>query len=62
MSSGDIMQVSGLKTYLVDLPFRLSFGHNLAERKSSTNVFVKVTARSGSVEYAGLASLYRANM
>jgi len=48
------MQVSGLKTYLVDLPFRLSFGHNLASRKSSTNVFVKVSARSGSVEYAGL--------
>ncbi|MBS2006624.1 MAG: hypothetical protein JST01_06265 [Cyanobacteria bacterium SZAS TMP-1] len=54
MSRGDVMQVSGFKTFLVDLPFRLSFGHNLASRKSSTNVFVKVTARSGSVEYAGL--------
>lgn len=54
MSCGDVMQVSGLKTFLVDLPFRLSFGHNLARRKSSTNVFVKVIARSGSVEYAGL--------
>jgi len=48
------MQVSGLKTFLVDLPFRLSFGHNLASRKSSTNVFVKVSTRLGSVEYAGL--------
>jgi L-alanine-DL-glutamate epimerase-like enolase superfamily enzyme len=48
------MQVSALKTFLVDLPFRLSFGHNLAERKSSTNVFVKVVMRAGSVDYAGL--------
>jgi L-alanine-DL-glutamate epimerase-like enolase superfamily enzyme len=54
MSSGDLMQVSSLKTFLVDLPFRLSFGHNLAKRKSSTNVFVKVVVRSGSVDYAGL--------
>jgi len=48
------MLISGLKSYLVDLPFRLSFGHNLANRKSSTNVFVKVVLRSGSVDYAGL--------
>ncbi|MBU6453229.1 MAG: hypothetical protein KGS72_15710 [Cyanobacteria bacterium REEB67] len=48
------MHVSGLKTYLIDLPFRLSFGHNLAARKSSTNVFVKVLLQNGSVEYAGL--------
>jgi L-Ala-D/L-Glu epimerase len=54
MSSGDLMQVNGLKTFLVDLPFRLSFGHNLAKRKSSTNVFVKVIVRAGSVDYAGL--------
>jgi muconate cycloisomerase len=48
------MQVTALKTFLVDLPFRLSFGHNLASRKSSTNVFVKVLLHSGSVDYAGL--------
>jgi L-alanine-DL-glutamate epimerase-like enolase superfamily enzyme len=48
------MQLTGLKTFLVDLPFRLSFGHNLAARSSSTNVFVKVLLEDGVVEYAGL--------
>ncbi len=54
MSSGDLMQLSALKTFLVDLPFRLSFGHNLASRNSSTNVFVKAVVRCGSVDFAGL--------
>ena len=48
------MHLSGLKTFLVDLPFRLSFGHNLADRNSSTNVFVKVLCEDGVVEWAGL--------
>jgi L-alanine-DL-glutamate epimerase-like enolase superfamily enzyme len=33
------------------LPFRVSFGHALAERRSSTNVYVKVTLDDGSVGY-----------
>jgi muconate cycloisomerase len=33
------------------LPFRLSFGHALAERRSSTNVYVKVTLDDGSVGF-----------
>ena len=33
------------------LPFRLSFGHALAERRSSTNVYVKVTLDDGSIGF-----------
>jgi len=33
------------------LPFRLSFGHALAERRSSTNVYVKVTLDDGNVGF-----------
>jgi L-Ala-D/L-Glu epimerase len=33
------------------LPFRLSFGHALAERRSSTNVYTKVTLDDGSVGF-----------
>ena len=54
MSSGDMMQLSGLKTFLVDLPFRFSFSHNLAKRSSSTNVFVKVVLHDNTVDFAGL--------
>ena len=34
-----------------DLPFRLSFGHALAERRSSTNVYVRVTLDDGEIGY-----------
>jgi len=33
------------------LPFRLSFGHALAERRSSTNVYVKVTVDDGHIGF-----------
>jgi muconate cycloisomerase len=33
------------------LPFRLSFGHALAERRSSTNIYVRVTLDDGSVGF-----------
>jgi len=33
------------------LPFRLSFGHALAERRSSTNVYVRLRLDDGSVGY-----------
>jgi len=35
----------------VELPFRFSFGHALAERSSSTNVVVRVRLEDGSVGY-----------
>jgi muconate cycloisomerase len=43
--------LSRVDVFTALLPFRLSFGHALAERRSSTNVYVKVTVDDGNVGY-----------
>jgi muconate cycloisomerase len=45
------LRVRRLAAYLVELPFRFSFGHALASRSSSTNLIVKVQLSDGSVGY-----------
>lgn len=40
------MRISNIEVMVVNLPFRVSFGHNLASRKSSSNVLVKTTLES----------------
>jgi muconate cycloisomerase len=39
--------ISDIQIGTADLPFRFSFGHALADRRSSTNVFVRITLDSG---------------
>jgi L-alanine-DL-glutamate epimerase-like enolase superfamily enzyme len=41
--------VSHIDVLTVELPFRFSFGHALAERSSSTNVLVRLALADGSV-------------
>ena len=41
--------VSHIDVLTVELPFRFSFGHALAERNSSTNVLVRLALADGSV-------------
>ena len=41
--------VTRIEVLTADLPFRFSFGHALAERRSSTNVFVRLSLDDGSV-------------
>lgn len=43
--------VAGVDVLTVELPFRFSFGHALAERSSSTNVVVRVRLADGTVGY-----------
>jgi len=43
--------VTAVEVCTAELPFRFSFGHALAERNSSTNVYVKVTLDDGTVGY-----------
>jgi L-Ala-D/L-Glu epimerase len=43
--------ISRVEVLTALLPFRLSFGHALAERRSSTNVYVKVTLDDGNVGF-----------
>lgn len=43
--------IAAVDVLTVELPFRFSFGHALAERSSSTNVVVRVTLDDGSVGY-----------
>ena len=43
--------VSGVEVLTAQLPFRFSFGHALAERRSSTNIYVKLTLADGAVGY-----------
>jgi muconate cycloisomerase len=45
------LRVQQLAAYLVELPFRFSFGHALASRSSSTNLIVKVQLSDGSIGY-----------
>ena len=41
--------VSRIEVLTADLPFRFSFGHALAARRSSTNVYVRLSLSDGSV-------------
>jgi muconate cycloisomerase len=43
--------VTAIEVCTAELPFRFSFGHALAERSSSTNVYVKVTLSDGSIGF-----------
>jgi muconate cycloisomerase len=43
--------VTAVEVCTAELPFRFSFGHALAERSSSTNVYVKVTVADGTIGY-----------
>lgn len=43
--------VARVEVLTAELPFRFAFGHALAKRRSSTNVFVKMTLSDGSVGY-----------
>ena len=43
--------VRAVEVCTAELPFRFSFGHALAERNSSTNVYVKVTLADGTFGY-----------
>jgi muconate cycloisomerase len=45
------VSVSAVEVLTAELPFRFSFGHALAERRSSTNVFVKVTLSDGTTGF-----------
>lgn len=45
------MEVEGFDILEVDLPFRLVFGHSLAKRKGSTNVWVRARLRDGTAGY-----------
>lgn len=43
--------VAQVEVLTAELPFRFAFGHALAQRRSSTNVFVKMTLDDGSVGF-----------
>jgi muconate cycloisomerase len=44
-----VTAVTRIEVLTAELPFRFSFGHALAERRSSTNVFVRLSLDDGSV-------------
>jgi muconate cycloisomerase len=46
-----LTRVARIDVLTAELPFRFSFGHALAERRSSTNVYVRLTLEDGSVGY-----------
>jgi muconate cycloisomerase len=48
---GAAATVAAVEVHTAQLPFRFSFGHALAERRSSTNVYVKVTLSDGTVGF-----------
>lgn len=45
------MKIKAIETFLVTLPFRISFGHSLATRAKSTNLIVRVTLEDGTQGY-----------
>jgi muconate cycloisomerase len=49
--AGAGVAVTAVEVCTAELPFRFSFGHALAERRSSTNVYVKVTLSDGTVGF-----------
>ena len=48
---GAATRVAAIEVCTAELPFRFSFGHALAERRSSTNVYVKVTLADGTAGF-----------
>ncbi len=46
-----MISVRRVDVLTAELPFRFSFGHALAERRSSTNVYVRLTLDEGTVGY-----------
>jgi muconate cycloisomerase len=48
---GRVTRVEAVDVCTAELPFRFSFGHAAAERRSTTNVFVKVTLSDGTVGF-----------
>jgi muconate cycloisomerase len=46
-----VTSIAAVDVLTVELPFRFSFGHALAERSSSTNVVVRVRLEDGTVGY-----------
>ena len=52
--------VTAVEVCTAELPFRFSFGHALAERRSTTNIYVKVTLADGTVGFGeGRTALLR---
>lgn len=49
--NADRLHIERLAAYLVELPFRFSFGHALASRASSTNLIVMIQLADGSIGY-----------
>jgi L-alanine-DL-glutamate epimerase-like enolase superfamily enzyme len=49
--AAESLRVDRLAAYLVELPFRFSFGHALASRSSSVNLIVKLQLTDGSIGY-----------
>ncbi|CAN5591121.1 dipeptide epimerase [soil metagenome] len=47
------MKISSIDSFLITLPFRLSFKHSLAARDHSENLIVRVTIEDGSKTYVG---------
>jgi L-Ala-D/L-Glu epimerase len=45
------MKIKAIETFSVTLPFRFAFGHSLATRAHSTNLFVRVTLDDGTQGY-----------
>jgi muconate cycloisomerase len=50
-SAGRATRVEAIEVCTAELPFRFSFGHAAAERRSTTNVFVKVILSDGTVGF-----------
>ncbi len=49
--AGTAAGVTAVEVRTAELPFRFSFGHALAERRSSTNVYVKITLADGTTGF-----------
>jgi L-alanine-DL-glutamate epimerase-like enolase superfamily enzyme/alpha-beta hydrolase superfamily lysophospholipase len=50
-SAGAATRVAAIEVCTAELPFRFSFGHAAAERRCSTNVFVKVVLSDGTAGF-----------
>jgi L-Ala-D/L-Glu epimerase len=46
-----VAQIARIEVLTAQLPFRFSFGHALATRRDSTNVYVRLTLDDGTVGY-----------
>lgn len=48
------MKISSIDSFLITLPFRLSFKHSLAARDHSENLIVRVTIQDGTKTFVGM--------